>query len=348
MDMQRSEDYKSVIQALKERIRQAQYNALKSVNRELIALYRDIGRTIVEKQQQLGWGDSIVAQIARDLQIEFPGIRGFSRSNVFNMRRYYLAYQNNPEIQTVSGQIPWSHNTLILEACKSAEEQAYYLEAAARHNLSYRALERQVRSGEYQRYMSNQTNFPQTLSSIQAEQALMAVKDDYNLDFLGLSDEHTERQLEDALVLNITKFLAEMGGFFTFVGRQFRVVVSDKEFFIDLLFYHRKLRCLVAVELKAGAFEPEHAGKMQFYLSALDDQVRLEEENTSIGIIISRSKDRTMVEYTLRGETRPIGVASYNQYGTLDDMPERISRYLPSPDEIKDRLADLPNQGAED
>ncbi len=162
------------------------------------------------------------------------------------------------------------------------------------------------------------------------------------------ADEHTERQLEDALILNITKFLAEMGGFFAFVGRQYRVVVSDKEFFIDLLFYHRKLRCLVAVELKAGPFEPEHAGKMQFYLSALDDQVRLEDENTSIGIIISRSKDRTMVEYTLRGESRPIGVASYNQYGSLDDMPERISRYLPSPDEIKNRLTDLPDKAAED
>src|SRR5262249_38854742 len=161
----------------------------------------------------------------------------------------------------------------------------------------------------YQRYLANQTNFPQTLSPVQAERALLAVKDDYNLDFLGLAEEHTERELEDALVLNITKFLQEMGGYFTFVGRQVRVEVNDQEYFIDLLFYHRKLKSLVAVELKAGPFQPEHAGKMQFYLSALDDQVRLEDENASIGIIVTRSKDRTVVEYTLRGETRPIGVA---------------------------------------
>lgn len=340
MDLQpqRSDDYKRLLQTLKERIAQAQLAAFKAVNRELIGLYWDIGRTVAEKQELYGWGENIVEQIAHDLQVEFPGVRGFSRRNVFNMRRFYLTYRDDPKVQTVSAQIPWSHNTLILDTCKSTEERIFYLDAAARFNLSHRALERQIRSGEYQRYLLNQTNFQQTLPPVQAERALMFVKDDYNLDFLGLSDEHTERELEDALIHNITKFLAEMGGYFAFVGRQVRVEVNDKEYFVDLLFYHRKLRCLVAVELKAGPFEPEHAGKMQFYLSAIDDQVRLEEENSSIGIIVSRSKDRTVVEYTLRGEARPIGVATYNQYESLEDMPERISKYLPSPDEIKDRL----------
>lgn len=340
MDIERTDDYKEVIQRLKERIAEARLAALKAVNRELIGLYWEIGRTIVEKQEELGWGENIVEQIARDLQAELPGVRGFSRRNLFNMRRYYLTYKDDPKVQTVSAQIPWSHNTLIMEVGKTPEERAFYLEAAARFNLSYRALERQVRGGEYGRYLLNQTNFPQTLSSVQAERALLAVKDDYNLDFLGLSDEHTERELEDALVLNITRFLREMGGYFTFVGRQVRLEVSGAEYFVDLLFYHRMLRCLVAVELKAGPFQPEHAGKMQFYLSALDDGVRLEDENPSIGIIVARSKDRTVVEYTLRGETRPIGVASYNQYASLEEVPERIARYLPSPAEIEQRLGE--------
>ncbi len=338
MDIQRSDDYKLMLEALKERVSQAQYQALKAANHELITLYMDIGRIIVEKQEQLGWGESVVEQLARDLQVEFPGVRGFSRRNVFNMRRFYLTYRDDPKVQTVSAQIPWSHNTLILDACKIPEERIYYLNTAAQLNLSYRALERQVRGGEYQRYLQNQTNFPQTLPPMQAERALLAVKDDYNLDFLGLADEHTERELEDALILNITRFLQEMGGYFTFVGRQVRVEVNRQEFFVDILFYNRKLRCLVAVELKAGPFQPEHAGKMQFYLSALDDQIRLEDENSSIGIIISRSKDRTVVEYTLRGETRPIGVATYNHYSNLDEIPERIARYLPDPEEIERRL----------
>ncbi len=335
---QRSDDYKQVLQTLRERVAQAQLAAMKAVNRELIGLYLDIGRTIVEKQEQYGWGEGIIDRLAGDLQTEFSGVRGFSPRNLRNMRRYYLTYKEEPNLQTLSAKLPWSHNTLIVEQCKDNKQRQFYLDVADKLHLSYRALERQVRGGEYERYLLNQTNFPQTLSPVQAERALLAVKDDYNLDFLGLSEEHTERELEDALIHNITMFLAEMGGYFAFVGRQVRVEVNDKEYFVDLLFYHRKLRCLVAVELKAGPFEPEHAGKMQFYLSALDDQIRLEEENSSIGIIVSRSKDRTVVEYTLRGETRPIGVATYNQYESLEDMPERISKYLPSPDEIKDRL----------
>jgi predicted nuclease of restriction endonuclease-like (RecB) superfamily len=339
-----SADYRRLLETLKERVAQAQLTALKAVNRELIALYWDIGRTIVEKQEQLGWGESIVAQVARDLQSEFPGVRGFSRSNVFNMRRYYLTYRDDPKVQTVSGQIPWSHNTLILDTCKAPEERAFYLEAAARFNLSYRTLNRQIRGDEYQRYLQNQTNFPQTLPEAQAARALLAVKDDYNLDFLGLADEHTERELEDALVHNITRLLQEMGGYFTFAGRQVHVEVDGQEYFVDLLFYHRKLKALVAVELKAGPFQPEYAGKMQFYLSALDDQLRLEDENPSIGIIVCRDKSRTMVEYTLRDVARPIGISTYNRYSSLDEVPERIAKYLPSPDELDRRLSGAENE----
>jgi predicted nuclease of restriction endonuclease-like (RecB) superfamily len=338
-DIQNADDYKLALQSVKERVLEAQHAALKAVNRELILLYRDIGRIIVEKQAQYGWGDGIVEQLARDLQTEFPGVRGFSRRNIFYMRSFYLAYKDNEKVQTVSAQIPWSHNTLILDRCKDMEARIYHIRNAAELHLSYRALERKVRDGDYGRYLLNQTNFGQTLAPSDLEHALLAVKDDYNLDFLGLGDVHTERQLEDALVANITKLLSEMGGYFTFAGRQFRVEVDNDEYFIDLLFYHRQLRSLVAVELKAGKFLPEYAGKMQFYLSALDDKVRLPDENPSIGIIVCRSKDRTVVEYTLRDVSRPIGIASYNHYASLADLPDRISKYLPSPQEIEMRLS---------
>lgn len=321
-------------------MRQAQYTALKAVNKELISLYWDIGKTIVEKQAQYTWGEKIVRSLAQDLQAEFPGVRGFSVRNLLYMRKFYLTYRDDPIVQTVSAQIPWSHNTLILERCQDKQERAYYLNLAAQFALSYRTLERKVQSGEYQRSLVNQTNFTQTLQGTQASQALLAVKDAYNLDFLGLTDEHTERQLEDAVIANITMFLTEMGGYFAFIGRQFRVEVNDKEYFIDLLFYHRQLRCLVAVELKAGEFEPEYAGKMQFYLTALNEKVRLEGENLSIGIIICKGKDRTVVEYTLKNVHEPIGVATYKTYASLEELPERISKYLPSPTELEKRLTE--------
>jgi predicted nuclease of restriction endonuclease-like (RecB) superfamily len=252
-NIQRSDDYKHLVQDLRERVAQAQLAALRAANQELVRLYWDIGRAIVDKQEQFGWGEGVVEQLARDLQVEFPGVRGFSRRNVFYMRRFYLAYRDDQKVQTLSAQIPWSHNTLVLDRCKAPEERAFYIEHAANFRLSYRALERKVRDGEYSRYLLNQTNFDQTLAPQHVEHALLAVKDDYNLDFLGLLEEHSERQLEDALVANITKFLQEMGGYFAFVGRQFRVEVDQDEYFIDLLFYHHWLRSVAAVSIGAGS-----------------------------------------------------------------------------------------------
>ncbi len=194
LQLQRSEDYRLVLQTLKERIAQGQYAALKAVNRELIGLYWDIGRTIVEKQEQFGWGEGVNDRLARDLQAEIPGVRGFSPRNLRNMRRYYLTYKDDSNLQTLSAKLPWSHNTLIIEQCKDNKQRQFYLDAASKLHLSYRALERKLDTNEYERYLLNQTNFPETLPPPQAERALLAVKDDYNLDFLGLADEHTERQ----------------------------------------------------------------------------------------------------------------------------------------------------------
>jgi predicted nuclease of restriction endonuclease-like (RecB) superfamily len=343
-DIQRSDDYKLVLADVKRRVQEAQYAALKAVNRELIALYWDIGRIVVEKQEALRWGEGVIETLARDLRVEFEGVSGFSTRNLRYMKRLYLTYRNNPKLQPMVAEIGWTHNIIILDKCKDDLEREFYLRASRKSEWSKYTLTKQINDKAYQRYLSNQTSFDHTLPEEQRAKSVLAVKDDYNFDFLGIEGEPTERELETALVANITKFLAEMGagrGYFAFIGRQFRVEVSDEEFFLDLLFYHRELKCLVAVELKAGPFKPEYAGKMQFYLSALDDKVRVEGENPSIGIIVCRAKDRTIVEYTLRDLTRPIGVASYNHYGSLEQVPDKISKYLPSPDEIEHRLSNM-------
>jgi len=260
------------------------------------------------------------------------------------MRKFYLTYKDNPKLQQVAGEIGWGHNLLILDKCKQPQEREFYIRMSRTFGWSRSTLEKQIADKSFERWLLNQTNFDETILEDRRARAVLAVKDDYNFDFLGLPPEASERELEDGLIANITKLLAEMGGHFTFAGRQFRLEVEGDEYFIDLLFYHRQLKSLVAVELKKGEFKPEDAGKMQFYLSALDDQVRIEGENPSIGLIICRSKNRTKVEYTLRDVNRPIGIASYNQYSSVDQLPQTIAKYLPSEEVLEKRLTDLPEK----
>jgi len=344
MNIEKSDSYVDFLKEVKERVRQAQYNALKAVNSELITLYWDLGQLIVEKQEQFGWGDNTVKQLSKDLRVELPGMSGLSPQNLWYMRKFYLTYKDNPKLQQVAGEIGWGHNQIILDKCKNEAEREFYLKMS--HNLGWSraTLAKQLNDKTFERWLLNQTNFKETIPEERRARALLAVKDDYNFDFLGIEGEPSERELEDALVSNITKLLAEMGGYFAYVGRQFRLEVDGDEYFIDLLFYHRQLKSLVAVDLKKGAFKPEDAGKMQFYLSALDDQVRIEGENPSIGIIISRSKSRTKVEYTLRDVNRPIGIASFNHYSSIEQLPETIAKYLPSEEELGKRLAELPEE----
>jgi predicted nuclease of restriction endonuclease-like (RecB) superfamily len=241
----------------------------------------------------------------------------------------------------------WLFYPPFLRGYKNIKEREFYITQSVRHSWSRYTLIDQINSKAYTRYIQNQTNFEATLPEEYRANALLAVKDDYNFDFLNLSGNYAERELEEALTRNIVKLLAEMGGYFAFVGRQFKIEVNNEEYFIDLLFYHRQLRCLVAIDLKTGKFEPEYAGKMQFYLGALNNKVRLEGENPSIGIIVCRDKDRTVVEYTLQDVNKPIGIATYKTYSELNALPEKISKYLPSEGVLEERLADLPeeNQG---
>jgi len=301
-------------------------------------LYWDIGRIIVEKQEKLGWGKSIVEILARDLQLEFPGIKGFSARNLWNMRTFFKTYKDDEKLQTLSAEITWSHNVVIIEKCKDNLERQFYMLMSKKYGWTYRVLINHIENQSYEKYLLNQTNFDKTLPARYRNQAKLAVKDEYTFDFLELGDEYSEKELEKSLINNIRNFLAEMGGYFTFIGRQYRMEVEGEEFFIDLLFYHRMLRSLIAIDLKVGKFKPEYAGKMQFYLSVLDDKMKLPEENSSIGIIICKEKNRTIVEYALKDVDKPIGVATYKIRKTL---PAKLRKYLPTPEKIAEKLKNL-------
>jgi predicted nuclease of restriction endonuclease-like (RecB) superfamily len=280
----------------------------------------------------------VVETLARDLQNEFPGIQGFSARNLWNMRTFYLTYQDNQKLQPLAAEISWTKNVVIMERCKDPLQREFYLKVTKKFGWTKDVLINQLEAGAFERFMANQTNFDKAVPAKYRHQAKLAVKDEYTFDFLEMVEEHSEKELERALVDNVRKFMVDMGGYFTFVGNQYRLEIDGTEFFIDLLLYHRQLRCLVAIELKIGAFKPEYAGKMQFYLAALNDTVRLPDENPSIGIILCKEKNRTIVEYALNESKKPIGVSTYRLSASL---PRELKKYLPSPEEMIKRLEAL-------
>ena len=327
--------YQTFLKSVKERIHKAQYDALKVVNKELIALYWDLGKMIVEKQQTLGWGKSIVENLASDLQKEFPGISGFSARSLWKMRIFFLTYKDNPKLPPLVAEISWSKNVVIMEKCKDDLEKEFYIKMTIKFGWTKNVLIHQIENQSYEKFLLGQTNFDRTLPEKYRYQAKLAVKDEYTFDFLELGEEHSERELEVALVNNIRAFLIEMGGYFTFIGNQHRLEIEDEEFFIDLLLFHRQLQCMVAIDLKIGKFKPEYAGKMQFYLNALNDRMKLEHEKLSIGIILCKEKNRVVVEYALKDSNQPIGVATYK---ITRKLPSDLRKYLPTPEEIAKRL----------
>ena len=337
-------NYSGLLSEIKERIRSAQYAALKEVNKELVGLYWDIGRMIVERQAAEGWGKSVVEQLAADLQMEFPGVGGFSASNLWRMKAFFDAYIGLEKLAPLVREIAWSHNLAILERCKDPLEREFYIRMTRRFGWSRNVLVHQIENQSYEKSLLGQTNFDRALTPELRDQAKLAVKDAYTFDFLELGEEHSERELERSLITRIEDFLRAMGGMFAFMGSQYRLEVDGKAFFIDLLLFHRRLRCLVAIELKIGEFMPEFVGKMQFYLTALDRQVRQEDENPSIGIILCKEKNRTIVEYALHDAGKPIDVATYEITRTL---PEVLKGQLPSPKEIAHLLEDAEHEGSD-
>ena len=324
-------EYAALLVEVKARVRSAQLAALRAVNRELVGLYWDIGRMIVERGLSAAHGDAVTDHLATDLRAEFPGIAGFSRRNVFYMREFYAAYKDLPKVQPLVAQIAWTHNLIVLQRCKDRLEREFYLRMTAKFGWTKNVLIHQIENQSYEKTLTGQTNFDKALTPKLRAQAKLAVRDEYTFDFLELGEQHAERELERALVGRIEHFLRAMGGMFAFVGSQFRLEVDGREFFIDLLLLHRRLRCLVAVELKVGEFEPEFVGKMQFYLTALDRQVREEGENPAIGIILCKEKRRTIVEYALNTAEKPIGVATYR---IVKRLPREYKGLLPAPGEI--------------
>lgn len=273
--------------------------------------------------------------LSKELQKEFPGAKGYSVANLWRMRNFYLSYRNSEKLAPLVREISWSNNVVIMEKCKDDLQREFYIQMAKRYGWTKRILANFIEAQTYEKYLLNQTNFDLTLPKERRAQAKLAVKDEYTFDFAELSPEYSEHELEMQLVNNIRAFLIEMGGAFTFVGNQYHLTVGNRDLYIDILLFHRRLRSLVAMELKIGEFEAEYAGKMQLYLTALDEQVKLPEENPSIGIIICKSKDKTYVEYALKQSNVPIGVATYK---LSDSLPEDMKEMLPEPEEIVRRL----------
>ena len=324
--------YGDFLKDIKQRIRSAQYEALKAVNKEMIALYWDIGSMIVERQKKHGWGKSIVETLAHDLQSEFPGVQGYSVQNLWYMRQFYAEYSASANLQPLVGEISWAKHLIIMSKCKDNLSREFYIRMARKFGWTKNVLVHQIENQRYEKTLLNQTNFNTALPETIGNQAKLAVKDEYTFDFLELGEEHSEMELERALIAKINRFLIEMGGAFAFMGNQFRLEIDGEEFFIDILLYHRRLKCMVAVELKIGKFLPEHVGKMQFYLAALDNTMREKGENPSIGIILCKEKKRTVVEYALKVSNKPIAVANYRITATL---PKNLQKELPGPEAIR-------------
>lgn len=329
------QDYPAFLQSLKERIRQAQVRAALSVNRELVLLYWQIGREILNRQEQEGWGAKVIDRLAQDLRQAFPQMKGFSPRNLKYMRAFAQAYPEEAFVQQAAAQIPWFHNCLILDRLKDPAEREWYIRACIQHGWSRAILEAQIETGLYRRQGAALTNFARTLPAPQSELAQQVLKDPYNFDFLSLHDEAVERDLERALLEHLQRFMLELGVGFAFVGSQYHLEVDGQDYYLDLLFYHLKLRCYVVIDLKMTEFKPEYAGKMNFYLSAVDDLLRHPTDGPTLGLILCKSKRRLTVEYALRDLSKPLGVSSFQ---LAEALPKELEAALPSVEQLEAEL----------
>lgn len=331
-----STQYNKWFETIKQKIRSAQLKAAISVNTQLMELYWDLGKDIVQKQNEANWGDAVLEQLATDLKISFPDINGFSRRNLYAIRQWYLFYSSVSEFMPqLVAQIPWGHNRLIVSKIKNTKEALFYCNATAQNSWSREQLEIQIKNKYYQAKGKSITNFKYTLPQPQSQLAIETLKNPYNFDFLGLEEDAQEREIENAMIQHITQFLLELGKGFAFVGRQYPLVVSSNEYFIDLLFYHLQLRCYVVVELKSEKFKPEYAGKLNFYLSAIDSQLKHEQDNASIGLILCKYKDKVEAEYSLRDIQKPIGISEYK---LMQALPKKFKSQLPTVEQLENQL----------
>ena len=329
-------DYDDWLADLKGRIHSAQQRAALAVNHELVGLYWQIGRDILARQADQGWGAKVIERLAHDLRTAFPEMKGFSLRNLKYMRAFAEAWPEAEFVQAVLAQLPWYHQLALLDKLNSQEERRWYAARAIEHNWSRNILVMQIETGLLQRSGSAVTNFEVSLPQAQSDLARESLKDPYRFDFLGLTEEAQEREVENALVKHVTEFLLELGAGFAFVGRQVLLDVGGDEFFIDLLFYHLKLRCYVVIELKGGKFKPEHLGQLGFYLTAVDRQVKDEQDNPTIGLLLCKSKNKVVAEYALGDKSQPMGIAEYK---LIESLPEELQTSLPSIEQLEQELA---------
>lgn len=340
----KNNDYNLWITTVKRQVYRTQIKASVSVNTALLSFYWELGSQIVDKEKDVHWGDGFLQQVAKDLSTEFSDIKGFSYRNIRSIKQWYLFWQQAvaklefedwQQLVANLTQIPWGHNLVIISKCKDLEEAVYYVNNTRENGISRSVLIHQVETKLYQREDKAVTNFSETLTPIQSDLAREITKDPYNFDFLTLTKKYQEKELEQALTDNITNFLLELGAGFSFVGRQYSLKVAGKDFKIDLLFYHIKLRCYVVIELKTVDFKPEFAGKLNFYTSAIDGEIKGKDDNTTIGILICKSKNDLVVEYALKDMKKPIGVSEYE---LTNSLPKNLKSSLPSLEEIEQEI----------
>lgn len=323
-------NYKETLIALKRRINLAQYKSFSAINMELIAMYLDLGQIISEKTQT-GWGNGVVDVLSNDLQIEYAGVKGFSSRNLRRMKLIYEETEDNLIWTQLVSKIPWGHTNLIFSKFKDVERRTFYLNKCFERGWSRSVLEEEIKFDSYTKELNFQSNFETTILDDKIMEYRLSFKDEYNLSFLNLEDTHTEKELELSIVENISKTLGQFGRDFAFMGRQFRLDVDEKEYFVDLLFYHRKLKSMIAIELKATEFKPEHSQQLNWYLHILDKTVKYPEDNPSIGILLCKSKSKLTVEYALEMANNPMGIATYN----YKQLPKDIAQFLPTESELK-------------
>lgn len=330
--------YGRLLADIKSRIRTAQLRATQAANRELVLLYWDIGHLILDRQRHEGWGAKVIDRLAADLKRAFPDMQGFSPRNLKYMRAFAAAYPGREFVQAPLAQITWYHHVTLLDKVPDPAERLWYAGKAVEHGWSRDIMALQISSALFHRQGKAVTNFKHTLPPLQSDLAQQALKDPYVFDFLTLTEAAREREMENALLEHLTEFLLELGAGFAFVGRQVRLEVGDEDFSIDLLFYHLKLRCFVVIDLKTRPFVPEDAGKMNFYLNAVDARLRHSQDQPSIGLILCRrrNRDRLVLEYALRGLNKPIGVS---QYELTRALPANLKPSLPTVEEIEAELA---------
>lgn len=326
--------YRDWLAGLKVRIRNVQTRAAVAVNSELVLLYWQIGREILDRQKRQGWGAKVIDQLAADLRQEFPDMKGFSQRNLKYMRAFAEAWADIQFVQQVVAQLPWGHNVRLLDAISNQSEREWYAKAVIEHGWSRNVLAHQIETRAHARQGAAATNFQQTLPAPQSELAQQLIKDPYVLDFLTLAADAKERDLENGLIAHLQSFLLELGKGFAFIGRQFHLEVGGQDYYLDLLFYNTKLHCHVVIELKIDDFKPEYAGKMQFYLAAVDEQLKSGRDEPSIGLILCKTKNGIIVEYALRDSTKPIGVAEYKV------LPPEIADALPTAKQLEAELSE--------